>query len=188
FFAEAGEAADRHGPCQCANAVLSHFFTRAAREIRDARARRLVAARPGAPHSRTRRQRAAYRKATHPRAEGKMKKTLITLLAIPCLARGIFAQGTSVVPAGDTIRRLSIDSDTSFHPIDLQRAIDLAQANAPAAVQARGQARVAAAEVRQAYAAFLPNATITAGQTQQTGSRIGPTGTIVPFTPPHPWS
>jgi outer membrane protein len=117
-----------------------------------------------------------------------MKTTLMTLLAIPCLAQGIFAQGTSVVPAGDTVRRLSIDSDTSFHPIDLQRAIELAQANAPTAVQARGQTRVAAAEVRQAYAAFLPNATITAGQTQQTGSRIGPTGTIVPFTPPHPWS
>jgi outer membrane protein len=117
-----------------------------------------------------------------------MKKTLIALLAIPCLARGICAQGTSVVMSGDTTRRVSIDSDTSFHPIDLQRAIELAQGNAPTAVQARGQIRVANAEVRQAYAAFLPNATLSAGQTSQSGSRIGPTGTIVPFTPPHSWS
>jgi outer membrane protein len=86
------------------------------------------------------------------------------------------------------VRRLSIDSDTSFHPIDLQRAIQLAQANSPSAVQARGQIRVANAEVRQSYAAFLPNATISAGQTSQSGSRIGPQGTIVPFTPPHSWS
>jgi outer membrane protein len=117
-----------------------------------------------------------------------MKKTLIILFAIPCLARGICAQGTSIKPASDTVRRVSIDSDTSFHPIDLQRAIELAQSNAPTAVQARGQIRVANAEVRQAYAAFLPNASITAGQTSQTGSRIGPQGTIVPFTPPHSWS
>lgn len=117
-----------------------------------------------------------------------MKRILIAALAIPCLARGICAQGTHVIPAGDTVRRMSIDSDTAFHPIDLQHAIELAQANAPIAVQARGQTRMANAEVRQAYAAFLPNVSISAGQTQQTGSRIGPTGTIVPFTPPHSWS
>ena len=117
-----------------------------------------------------------------------MKKTVITVLAIPCLARGICAQGPSIVAAGDTVRRLSIDSDTSFHPIDLQRAVEMAQSNAPTAVQARGQIRVANAQVRQAYAAFLPSATITAGQTQQTGDRIGQSGNIVPFRPPHPWS
>ena len=124
-----------------------------------------------------------------------MKKMLILALAIPCLARGISAQGTTrarttarPVAPRDTVRRLSIDSDTAYHPIELQRAIELAQANAPAAVQAHGQIRVANASVRQAYAAFLPNASISAGQTQQTGSRIGPQGTIVPFTPPHSWS
>jgi len=124
-----------------------------------------------------------------------MKTLLITIVAIPCLARGISAQATTraqvmarPVAARDTLRRLSIDSDTAFHPIELQHAIELAQANAPSAVQAHGQIRLANAGVRQAYAAFLPNASITAGQTQQTGSRIGPQGTIVPFTPPHSWS
>ena len=119
-----------------------------------------------------------------------MKRIALVLLAIPCLTQGIAAQGTPVALASmrDTVKRVSIDSDTSFHPIDLQHAIQLAQRNAPTAVQARGQIKVANAEVKQAYAAFLPNASITAGQTQQTGDRIGQTGTIVPYNPPHPWS
>jgi outer membrane protein len=119
-----------------------------------------------------------------------MKKIAFVLFAIPCLTQGIAAQGTPVALASmrDTVKRVSIDSDTSFHPIDLQRAVELAQRNAPSAVQARGQIKIANAEVRQAYAAFLPNASITAGQTQQTGDRVGPSGTIVPYTPPHSWS
>jgi outer membrane protein len=119
-----------------------------------------------------------------------MKKALIILIAIPCLARGIFAQGTPISLASmrDTVRRTSIDSDTSFHPIDLQHAIELAQRNSPTAVQARGQTTVANASVRAAYAAFIPAANITAGQTNQTGDRVGQSGTIVPFNPPHPWS
>lgn len=119
-----------------------------------------------------------------------MKKTLIILVAIPCLARGILAQGTPVSLASmrDTVKRTSIDSDTSFHPIDLQHAIELAQRNSPTAVQARGQTTVANASVRAAYAAFIPAASITAGQTNQTGDRVGQSGTIVPFNPPHPWS
>lgn len=118
-----------------------------------------------------------------------MKKTLIMFLAIPCLARGICAQGTRVATTKtDTVRRLSIDSDTAFHPIDLQRAIQLAQRNAPIAVQARGQIRTANSSVRAAYAAFLPGVTITAGQSNQTGDRLGQSGNIVPFNPKHPWS
>ena len=123
-----------------------------------------------------------------------MKKMLIVALAIPCLARGICAQGpvraqakTRPVAAADTVRRLSIDSDTAFHPIELQRAIQLAQRNAPAAVQARGQIRSANASVRAAYAAFIPTVNLTAGQSQQTGDRLGQSGDIVPFTPLHPW-
>ena len=110
-----------------------------------------------------------------------MKRILITLLAIPCLARGICAQGVRVASTKvDTVRRLSIDSDTAFHPIDLQRAIQLAQRNAPAAVQARGQIRTANSQVRAAYAAFIPGVTITAGQSNQTGDRIGQSCNIVP--------
>jgi outer membrane protein len=119
-----------------------------------------------------------------------MRKIAFAFFAIPCLTQGIAAQGTPVSLASirDTVRRISIDSDTSFHPIDLQRAVDLARSNAPAAIQAQGQARVANAEVRQAYSAFLPSASITAGQTNQSGDRIGQSGNIVPFNPPHPWS
>ena len=73
-----------------------------------------------------------------------MKKTLIMFLAIPCLAQGICAQGTHATASSDTVRRLSVDSDTAFHPIDLQRAIQLAERNSPTAVQARGQIRTAA--------------------------------------------
>ncbi|HEY2376452.1 MAG TPA: TolC family protein [Gemmatimonadaceae bacterium] len=119
-----------------------------------------------------------------------MKKTLISLLAIPCLARGIFAQGTPVALASmrDTVRRVSIDSDTAFHPIGLQHAIELAQRNAPIAVQARGQIRSANASVRAAYSALIPAVSITAGQSNQTGDRLGQSGNIVPYNPKHPWS
>jgi|1185.fasta_scaffold10288_1 outer membrane protein len=124
-----------------------------------------------------------------------MNKMLIIALAIPCLARGISAQGTTqsrptarLVAGTDTVRRLSIDSDSAFHPIDLQHAIELARRNAPAAVQARGQIRTANSQVRAAYSAFLPSVTITAGQSNQTGDRIGQSGNIVPFNPKHPWS
>lgn len=119
-----------------------------------------------------------------------MKRIALVLFAIPCLTQGIAAQRTPVALAAmrDTVKRVSIDSDSSFHPIDLQHAIQLAQRNAPTAVQARGQIKVANAEVRQAYAAFLPNANITAGQTSQTGDRLGPGGGIIAYRQPHPWS
>jgi outer membrane protein len=120
-----------------------------------------------------------------------MKKTFaFVCIAVSCIAPRIAAQGTPVSLASlrDTVRRVSIDSDTSFHPIDLVKAIELAQRNAPVAVQARGQIRLANSSVRQAYAAFLPSATLSAGQSNQTGDRIGQSGNIVPFTPPHPWS
>ena len=123
-----------------------------------------------------------------------MKKMLIMALAIPCLAQGISAQATTRAQAmtrpvapGDTVRRVSIDSDTAFHPIDLQRAIQLAERNAPAAVQARGQIRTANSAVRTAYSAFIPTLSLTAGQSNQTGDRVGQSGDIVPFTPLHPW-
>ena len=77
------------------------------------------------------------------------------LLAIPCLAQGIGAQGTTT-PA----------NDTTLHPIALQDAVLMAQKNAPAAVQARGQIETAESSVRSAYGQFLPNVQLTAGQSQ----------------------
>jgi outer membrane protein len=117
-----------------------------------------------------------------------MKKTLITLLVIPCFARGISAQGVQVVPAGDTVKRVSIDSDTAFHPIELARAIQLAQRNAPVAVQARGQIRSANSSVKAAYAALLPGVTLSLGQINQSGDRLDAQGRIVPYAGLQPWS
>lgn len=117
-----------------------------------------------------------------------MIRTVLTLLAIPCLARGISAQGVQVVPAGDTVRRLSIDSDSAFHPIDLERAIQLAQRNAPAAVQARGQIRSANSSVKAAYGALLPGVSLSLGQVNQSGDRMDAQGRIVPYAGQQPWS
>ena len=41
--------------------------------------------------------------------------------------------------------------EDSLHPISLQEAVSLAQRNAPAAVQARGQLRTTSSAVRSAY-------------------------------------
>src|ERR1041384_7383210 len=60
----------------------------------------------------------------------------------------------------------------SLHEISLQEAISLAQRNAPAAVQARGQLRTTASAVRSAYGAFLPSLSMSVGQTKQAGQRF----------------
>lgn len=111
------------------------------------------------------------------------------LFAIPCLTQGIAAQGTPVALASmrDTVKRVSIDNDTAFHPIDLQEAIKLAQRNAPSAVQARNQIKVANSAVKTAYANFFPSATVSAGQTNTSGDRPGPGGSIIPYTSFHSW-
>jgi outer membrane protein len=90
------------------------------------------------------------------------------LLAIPCLAQGIGAQEPA--PAAN--------SDTSLHPIALQEAVLMAQKNAPAAVQARGQIQTSESAVRSAYGQFLPSLNLTAGQSQLTNG----TQTIDPVT------
>jgi len=117
-----------------------------------------------------------------------MKTTLIVLLAIPCLAQGIRAQGTHATASSDTVRRLSVDSDTAFHPIDLQRAIQLAERNSPTAVQARGQIRTATSSVKAAYAALFPGVTLSLGQVNQSGDRMDAQGRIVPYAGQQPWS
>jgi outer membrane protein len=48
-------------------------------------------------------------------------------------------------------------------PIALDEAVNLARRNAPAAVQARNTIRQSAGTVRQRYAAFLPNVSLSAG-------------------------
>ncbi len=87
----------------------------------------------------------------------------------------------------------SVQSATAAEPrpITLQEALELAQRNAPAIVQAMGQKRTTAAGVRSAYAAFLPTVSLSAGATRQLQSGPGRTrvenGQIITL-PSDPWS
>lgn len=103
----------------------------------------------------------------------------VLLVAIPCLAQGIGAQENSPNAIGDT----------TLHPISLQQAVELAQRNAPAAVQARGQVQNAETGVRTAYGQYLPSVNFSAGQTKQSsGTRLDPTtGELKPYVA-QPWS
>jgi outer membrane protein len=76
----------------------------------------------------------------------------------------------------------------SLHPIPLEAAVQLAQREAPAAVQARGQVRTTSSAVRSAYGAFLPNFNFTMGQSESRGRRQGPQGTLVDYVAPRSYS
>jgi outer membrane protein len=67
-------------------------------------------------------------------------------------------------------------ADTVARPVRLAEAIQLAQRNAPTAVQAQGQLRSSAAAVRSAYAAFTPSVTLSASATRAIGTpnRVDP--------------
>ena len=75
----------------------------------------------------------------------------------------------------------------SLHPIALQEAVRLAQRNAPAAVQARGQLRTTSSAVRSAYGAFIPSLTASLNQTKQSGQRFDALRNQV-VTVAQPWS
>jgi outer membrane protein len=77
-----------------------------------------------------------------------------------------------IAPVAALAQAPAAPTQDSLHPIALQEAVSLAQRNAPAAVQARGQLRTSASAVRSAYGAFLPSLTLTANQTQQSGQRF----------------
>jgi outer membrane protein len=76
----------------------------------------------------------------------------------------------------------------SLYPISLDEAVRLAQRNAPAAVQARGQVRTSNSAVRSAYGAFLPNLNFSMGQTQSRGRRQGQEGTLIDYVAPTSYS
>jgi len=75
-------------------------------------------------------------------------------------------------------------------PIGLDEAVGLAKRNAVQVIQARGQARTSAAGVRAAYAAFLPNVSLTAGATRQftSGGQTRIENGQVITLPSDPWS
>ncbi|MBC7790922.1 MAG: TolC family protein [Anaerolineae bacterium] len=74
-------------------------------------------------------------------------------------------------------------------PISLDEAVRLARRNAPATVQARGTERTSRAAVRSAYAAFIPNLSVSAGSVRQFASdqTFERDGQIVTLNP-EPWS
>jgi outer membrane protein len=91
----------------------------------------------------------------------------------------------SLVAAASAVAQEAPDS---LHPITLDEAVRLAQREAPAAVQARGQVRASNSAVRSAYGAFLPNFQFTMGQSESRGRRQGPQGTLVDYVAPRSYS
>jgi outer membrane protein len=102
---------------------------------------------------------------------------LPTAIAVLALAAAGVAPAHAQAPAADSLR-----------PISLDEAVRLAQRNAPAAVQARGQVRTSNSGVRSAYGAFLPDFYITLGQSESRGRRQGPQGTLVDYVAPRSYS
>ena len=84
----------------------------------------------------------------------------------------------------------SAPADSTARPISLSEALALAQQNSPLAVQAKGQSRNAAASSRSAFAAFIPNVSLSAGATRQytSGSRTRVENGQVITLPDEPWS
>ena len=85
------------------------------------------------------------------------------------------------------LRAQSADT-LAARPIPLRDAVALAQQNALAAVQARGQVRSAESSVRAARAALFPSLSLTMGQVNQSGDRFDNQGRLVPYLAPQPWS
>ena len=81
-------------------------------------------------------------------------------------------------------------ADSTARALTLGQAVDLALRNAPAMVQVAGETRTRGAEVRAAYAAFVPGVTLSAGATRQytsgTNTRVENGQVIV--LPRDPWS
>ena len=101
-----------------------------------------------------------------------VKQALFLMTFVPNAAA--FAQ---IAPAAD-----------SLHPISLPEAVTLAQRNAPAAIQARGQLRTTASSVRSALGAFVPTLTANMSQSQQTGAVLGEQNRLITLTQPWRYS
>ncbi len=80
--------------------------------------------------------------------------------------------------------------DTNARPIALAEAVSLARQNAPVAVQARGNERATRAAVRSAYAAFIPNVSVSTGAVRQFtgGSTTRINNGVTEALPSQPWS
>jgi outer membrane protein len=90
------------------------------------------------------------------------------------------------VPAAATAQARPDPSQARARPIALADAVRLAQRNAPATVQARGQIASGTAALRSAYGAFLPNINVSAGSSRLPGTeRFDSEGR--PFTTDSRW-
>ena len=76
----------------------------------------------------------------------------------------------------------------SLHPISIEEAVSLAQRNAPAAVQARGQVRTSSSAVRSALGSFIPSLTANMSQSQQSGAILGEEGRLINVAQPWRYS
>lgn len=72
-------------------------------------------------------------------------------------------------------------ADTGVRVIRLDEAVRLAQENAPTAVQARGELRTSKAQVRSAYASFIPSISLNASTTHSSnsGQRVNEVGEVI---------
>jgi outer membrane protein len=77
-------------------------------------------------------------------------------------------------------------ADAGLRPVTLQEAITQAQQNEPAAIAARNAILLSKSGVRSAYGGMLPTLSFSMGQSQSSGPRIGPSGTIIEYV--NPWS
>jgi len=72
-------------------------------------------------------------------------------------------------------------TDTTLHPISLAEAIRLASDRNVSNIIAANSVRTANNSVRSTRAAFIPNVSVSAGQSKSSGERLGPQNSIVGF-------
>ncbi|MCU0622587.1 MAG: TolC family protein [Gemmatimonadaceae bacterium] len=90
--------------------------------------------------------------------------------------------GAQMAPSAVSASGPPASARTTPRPLRLDEALRLAERNAPSIVQAFGQVRSGAAQTRSAMAAFLPTASITASNTEQSPAspRVNPaTGELI---------
>jgi outer membrane protein len=94
-------------------------------------------------------------------------------------------------PPAESLSAPTVVTGPPPHPITLEEAVAMARRNALEVIQAEGQRRISDAEVRSAYAAFLPSVSISAGATRQLPSEGNHTriqdGQVI-TVPTDPWS
>jgi outer membrane protein len=113
---------------------------------------------------------------------------------LPALGTWAAAGALAALASGAPLAAQAAPNDADdAQPISLDEAVRLAQRNAPALVQARGQERVNRAGVTSAYAAFLPNVSVSMGGVRQfTGegarTRFNPQTGATEVIPAEPWT